>query len=193
MKKFTLKDIVAGQEQAKKSNYNNDIFASDRQPLEQLDTSIYSFFLPVSSDHTHDRGEHDKLVEGAVAVLDNDIYYITATTTSYNNEVQVNFTEQELTLKGFNFLTKDCEDDLSEVYNMHLESKGYEGLTVEDVKTLGELNTEYNCTTLRFKDEEETMHYITVNSKDQLSSITVKPKAREAKPTEQKVLKSAFN
>jgi len=183
MKSYTLKDIVKGQEQAKTSNYNTDLFAGDRETLEAFDKGSYSMFWLTDTDHTHDKGEHDNLKETVIAVgHENDFYMITAITTDFNGEVQHKYSQQEITLKGFKYFTKDVDEDFTEIYDNYLVSKGYE-ITLDDIKTVGELSPEYNCTTLRFKDENENMHYLTVNSKDQLSSVTVKMSAREAKPT----------
>lgn len=191
MKKFTMQDIINGQEQAKISKYNTDLFAGDREPIESFDKSAFSEFHLVGTDHRHDIGEHDKLIETVVAIgHESDFYLITATTSSFNGELQVNFTQQEITLKGLNYFTKEADIDLEDVYNNFLVSKGYE-LTIEDVETLGELNTEFNVTTLKFKDESENMHYLTVNAKHQLSGVTVKISPIEVKPKQSKI-KSAF-
>lgn len=192
MSKFNLKSIIAGQAQAKVNNFNTDLFKGDRENLEEFDKLAYSEFHLVSVDHKHDKGEHDKLVESVIAIgHESDFYLITATTTSFNGEIQVNYSEQPITLKGLNYFSKDAELDIEEVYNNYLSSEGYE-ITVEDIKEIGELNTEYNVTTLRFKDDGENMHYLTVNSKNQLSGITVKLSGREARPA-QPTISSAFN
>lgn len=191
MARFTMQDIINGQEQAKISKYNTDLFAGDREPIESFDKSAFSEFHLVGADHKHDIGEHDKLIETVIAIgHESDFYLITATTSSFNGELQVSFTQQEITLKGLNYFVKDTEIDFEEVYNNYLVSKGYE-LTVEDIKTLGELNTEFNVTTLRFKDDSDNMHYLTVNARDQLSGVTVKLSPNEVK-TKQNAIKSAF-
>jgi len=180
--KYSIKDITNGQEEAKVSNYNTDLFAGDREPLEQFDKNAYAGYHLTSVDHKHDKGEHDNLVETVICIgQEDDFYMVTAITTSFNGEMQHNYTQQEITLKGFNYFTKEVEEDFTEVYDNYLARKGYE-LTIEDIKTLGELNTEYNCTTLKFKDEDQNMHYLTVNARDQLSGITVKQSAKEVKP-----------
>ena len=189
--KHSIKAIVQGQEQAKVNNFNTDLFVTDRSPIESLDMSAYSLFAPVSSDHQHDRGEHDKLVEGAIGIIDNEFYFITATTSSFNGETQISYTEQEITLKGLNYFTKDADIDLTEVYNNHLLDKGYE-ISIDDIKQMGELNTEYNCTTLKFKAEDESMHYLTVNSKDQLSGITVRSSSKKVTKAQNSSIPSAF-
>lgn len=191
MARFTMQDIINGQEQAKISKYNTDLFAGDREPIESFDKSAFSEFHLVGADHKHDIGEHDKLIETVIAIgHESDFYLITATTSSFNGELQVSFTQQEITLKGLNYFVKDTEIDFEEVYNNYLVSKGYE-LTVEDIKTLGELNTEFNVTTLKFKDDRDNMHYLTVNARDQLSGVTVKLSPNEVK-TKQNAIKSAF-
>jgi len=189
--KFNKKAIVAGQEEAKTSNFNTDLFKSDRETLEQFDKSAYSEFWLIGADHKHDIGEHDKLVETVACIgHENDFYLVTATSSSFNGETQVSYTEQPITLKGLNYFTKDADIDLTDTYNNLLASMEYD-LTIDDIKTLGELNTEYNVITLKFKDESANMHYLTVNAKDQLSSITVKQSAREVK-TNNSTITSAF-
>ena len=106
--KFNKKAIVAGQEEAKVSNFNTDLFESDREPLEQFIKADYSEFHLVSVDHRHDKGEHDNLVESVVCVgKEDDFYLVTAVTTDFNGEVQHSYTQQTLTLKGFNYFTKE--------------------------------------------------------------------------------------
>lgn len=190
MSKFTLNQIAQSQEEMKKNSFNTDLFSGDREPIE-WDKSAYSEIHLVTTDHVHDRGEHDNLKETVICVgHEDDFYLISAITTSFNGETQHKYTSQELTLQGFNYFGKEIEADFTEVYNNYLGRKGYE-ITVDDIKTLGELNTEYNSTTLRFKDEEENMHYITVNGRDQLSKITVKLASREVKTKSS--MQSAFN
>ena len=190
MKAISLKDIVKSQEEMKTSSFNTDLFKEDRESIE-WDKSAYSEIHLVSLDNVHDRGEHDKLKETVVCVgQESDFYLITAITTSFNGETQHSFTSQELTLKGFNYFGKSIEDDLSDVYNHYLQEKGYD-ITIEDIVQIGELNIEYNVTTLRYKDEKDSMHYLTVNARHQLSSVTVKHSAREVKP-KKPISQSAF-
>lgn len=194
MKKFTLKDIAIGQESAKASGFNQDLFLGDREQLEVFTPSAYGTWKLIAMDNQHDKGEHDKMTETVVTSSHDGSEFtaVTGTTTSFNGETQVSFTEQQLTLKGFVFLTKESKEDFTDVYNAYLESQGYQGLTIDEIKSLGELNSEYNCTTLRFKDDEENMHYLTVNARNQLSSVTVKLSGREAKPSG-KQQQSAFD
>ena len=191
MKNYNLKDIVNGQEKAKQSSFNTDLFAGDREPLEQFDKSAYSDMFLMSVDNTHDKGEHDKLLESVIVVgHESDFYMVTATTTSYNSEVQRTYTQQAITLAGFNFFTKEIKEDFTDIYNNYLQSKGYE-ITVDDVKELGELHSEFNgATILSFTDDEDNKHYITVNQKNQLSKITVKLSDKEVKT--KSTIESAF-
>jgi len=185
----TLKEIIKSQEAMKTNSFNTDLFAGDREPIE-WDKSAYSEVHLVELDNIHDKGEHDNLKETVICIgHESDFYMITAITTSFNGEVQHKYTSQEITLSGLNYFTKGTELDLEDVYNNYLVSKGYE-ITIEDILTVGELSTEFNVTTLRYKDENEAMHYLTVNSKHQLSKITVKQSGREAKPKTKQV--SAF-
>ena len=178
---YTLKDITNGQAKAKANHYNTDLFVSDREQIESFDKSAYSDIFEPSLDNKHDKQEHDKLIETIVAVgHESDFYLITAVHTSFNGEEQVSLSEQQITLKGFNYFTKENKEDFTEVYNNFLAYKGYE-ITTDDIKALGELNTEYNVTTLSFTDDKDSKHYLTVNSRDQLSSVTVKHSAREVK------------
>ena len=175
---ITLKDIVKGQQEAKASSYNTDLFSGDRESIE-WDKSAYSNIYMVTTDHQHDRGEHDKFVETVVTVgHESDFYLVTATHTSFNGEKQVAFTEQPITLKGFNYFTKDNEEVEADIYNNYLAQQGYE-LVIDDIKELGVFNAQYNVVTLSFKDDKDSMHYLTVNSKNQLSGITVKHSARK--------------
>ena len=187
---ISLKDIVRSQTEAKTSSFNTDLFKNDREGIE-WDKSAYSEMHLVSMDNVHDRGEHDNLKETVVCVgHESDFYLITAITTTFNGETQHNYTSQELTLKGFNYFGKSIEEDLSDVYNHYLQDQGYD-ITIEDIVTIGELNIEYNVTTLRYRDDKDSMHYLTVNAKHQLSGITVKHSAREVKP-KKPITQSAF-
>jgi len=191
MKNITLAEIAKGQKELKVRSFNTDLFKGDRENIEEFDKQAYSEFYLTEMDNVHDQGEHDKLRETVIAVgHESDFYMINAITSSFNGEKQVSFTQQPITLKGFNYFTKALDEDFTEVYNNYLVSKGYE-LTIEDIVTLGELNTEYNVTTLSFKTDNEDKHYLTVNAKNQLSSVTVKVSDREVKATES-TLTSAF-
>ena len=108
-------------------------------------------------------------------------YKIVAKTSSFNGETQVSYNRQQLTLQGFNAFTKNIDDekiDFEGIYNSYLKSQGFD-FTVEDILTNGELLTEYNCTTLKGKNEQDDDIYITVNAHHQLSKITIKPSKRK--------------
>lgn len=187
---FTIKDIIAGQPTKSIKSFNTDLFASDREHIE-FDKQAYSEFWLVDTNAMYEQNGNDKLIETVVAVgYESDFYMITAITTSFNGETQVNYTQQDLTLKGFNYFTKNVEDDLTEVYNNYLAFKGYE-ITLDDIREFGELNTQYDVVTLQFTDKNENKHYLTVNNRNQLSSITKKP-ALQAKRVSPKI-QSAFS
>lgn len=184
-----LNDIVQGLEKAKENSFNTDLFVSDKEPIEEL-TGFDTVYL-VSMDNAHDKGEHDKLVETAVGVVDNEFYLLTAVSTSFNGEQQVNYTQQNMTLQGFNYFTKDIEVD-EDIYNNYLVSKGY-GITMEDIRTLGEFKPDLQgCTILSFEDKNETKHFLTINAKGQLSRITKKPLAKKVNTNKASLFKSAF-
>lgn len=188
---ITLKQVINSQIEARQNSYNTDLFKADREPIE-WDKMAYSEIHLVEMDNVHDRGEHDNLKETVVCVgHESDFYLITAITSSFNGEAQTNYTSQELTLKGFNYFGKSIEEDLSDVYNNYLQDQGYD-LTIEDIISVGVLNVEYNVTTLRYKDDKDSMHYLTVNARHQLSGITVKHSARKVQPKKPE-FKSAFS
>ena len=86
--------------------------------------------------------------------------------------------------------SKEIQEDFTDIYDNYLQSKGYE-ITVDDVKELGELHSEFNgATILSFTDEEDNKHYITVNQRNQLSKITVKLSDKEVKT--KSTIESAF-
>ncbi len=191
---FSLKDIVNGQEVKSTKSFNTDLFKADRETLEQFVNTDYSIIYLISLDNTHGRGEHDNLRETIVCVgHESDFYLVTATKSSYNGEDKVTFVQQELTLSGFNYFTKDEELD-EDIYNNYLVSQGYEA-TVQDIRELGEWLPDYNCTILKFKDEQERIHRLTVSSKtNRLSKITVSgtDKPVQSKETEAQKIASAF-
>lgn len=158
-------------------------FLGDYEIIE-FSAGDYDSLHLVDTDHSG-----DTLYEKVVAIIDNDFYLLTAKTSSYNGEKQVTFTRQQLSLNGFNYFTKDIEEDFEGVYNKYLQSQGYD-ITLEDIKTLGEYKPELaNCTILQFKDEEDNKHYLTVNQHGQLSKITKKLSGKQVKT---KTTKSAF-
>jgi len=170
---FNIKDIVKKQTtQTVNKGFNQDLFTADREVIE-FSKSDYDSIHLVNTDTGEDRMQGQWLTESVVALCDNDMYLITAKTTAYQGNKQVHYTQQPLTLKGFNYFTKDVEEDFEEFYHNYLKAQGYD-ITLEDILTTGELSTEYGSTTLKFTDDEETQHYITVNQRGQLSSITKK-------------------
>ena len=194
MKTFTLKNIVDGIEVKEAKTFNTDLFKSDRETLEDFNQSDYSILYLVSMDNTHGRGEHDNMRETLVAVgHESDFYLVTATNSSYNGEPQVTFTQQELTLQGFIYFTKDEEID-EEILDTYILSQGYE-VTQQDIREMGEFLPDYNCIILKFKDEEGRTHRLTVSGKtNRLSKITVTGLAVpvQSKETDMQKTASAF-
>jgi hypothetical protein len=181
---ITLKDIVNGQQAIVSQRAEDNRFKGDFEPIEFCKSDYDSMWL-VDTDHSG-----DKFIEKVVAVKDTDMYLLTASTSSFNGQKQINFIQQELTLQGFNYFTKDIDEDFSSFYNQILEANGY-NISLQDVIDLGEFKPELNgCTILQFKDDKDNTHYLTVNKYNQLSKITVKLSGRPVGNT--KTSQSAF-
>ena len=172
---INLKQVALSQEAQTQARYADNRFVGDYETIE-FSVSDYDLLVKVDTDHSY-----DILYETVVGVKYDDMtfYKITAKTEMYNGEKKITFSEQQLTLQGFNFFIKDTEiDELEGIYNNYLNYMGYD-FTIEDVATLGEFSTEFNCTILKFRDEGDNDHYITINSKGQLSKITIKQSKRK--------------
>ena len=170
---ITMKDIAKGQEALQTTRYEDNRFEGDYEPIEFVKSDWDSMYK-IDTDTTQDR-----LVEKVLVFKDTDAYLITATTTVFAGEKQVNFISQLLTLRGVNYFTKDLEQDFDWYYNLILQDNGY-GIEIEDVRSTGEFMPEYGeSTILRFKDDKDNFHTLTCNKFGQLSKITVKQSARK--------------
>lgn len=159
-------------------SFNTDLFTSDSEPMETFDINEWDLLDLVDTDNLQ-----GKYKETIVCVASNTPYLLSHIRKSgFAGKIESTFWIQSLTLKGLNYFTKDSDMDYSEYYNSLLEKYGF---TVEDIKEIGEFNVEYNCFTLSLESEMSDI-WLTINARNQLSSITVKPKPAEAKPTENK-------
>ena len=170
MKTFTIKEIVMGQEAVKATRYEDTRFIGDYEPIEFC-KSDYTTLTRVSTDVMP-----NKLVEKVVATRDMDSYLITASTTVFAGEKQVNYISQQLTLKGYNSFMKN--EDCTVYHNMYLQGNGYD-ITVDDILELGVYNPEYQVTMLQFTDEDGNYHTLTCNTLHQLSKISKKLSTRK--------------
>lgn len=173
---INLKDIVNGQKQAEQVKYNTDLFKSDVEYHEEGTFNIKDYETIVQLETKREERKQgtqsfDVLIDTFIGTIGTDAFLVTVEQSSFNGEPRISHNTKELTLAGFNYFTKE-EEPNEDFYNLMLNDKGYE-LTVQDILSLGELNTDYNSTTLKFKHEDNT-HYLTVNQKGQLSKITVK-------------------
>ena len=187
MKTITLKDVVASQNAQVAQRGEDTRFVGDYETIE-FSNGDYDLLVKTDTDH-----QDDTLYETVIGMIDNDFYKITAKTSSFNGEKQVSFSRQQLTLQGFNSYTKELDDDKIDregIYNNYLSAQGYD-FTMEDILQLGELSSEYNCTTLKFKNHQDDDVYITINSHNQLSKITVKLSKRKVNSNSS--MTSAFN
>ena len=182
---ITLKDIANGQKAIVESRYADDRFVGDYEPIE-FNRQDYDSMYKVTTDSMQ-----DKLIEKVLCVKDLDTFLITATTTVFAGEQQINFISQQLSLRGFNSFSKDLDKDMSWYYDMYLQDKGYD-LLLEDIQELGEFKPEFSDSTiLQFKDSEDNFHTLTVNKFGQLSKITVKQSARKVNSNSS--IQSAFD
>lgn len=208
MAKITLKDIINGQAKAKDKSYNRDLFKSDSENItESFNKSDYDFICLIGSDTDEKSG---LLKETIIAYKGADSYLINTIPHEYNGEVSINIYQKWLTLQGFNFFIKESLEvsqpefiddegkltfDIIEYYNNVLNDEGYE-IQYHDILDLGEFNSEYNCLTLQWTQEEtQEKHFITINEKQQLSKITKKKlatnlikKEEKAKPVIKSIL-----
>jgi len=169
---FNIKDVINGQEVAQAKRYEDTRFIGDYEPMDSFTSTDYDNFTLVDTDSTQ-----DKLVEKVVATNNTDMYLITATTTMFAGEKQVNFISQQLSLKGYNFFMKD--QDNTEFYNNYLQANGYD-ITVGDISNFGIFKPEFaESTILQFTDKDDNYHTLTVNKFKQLSKISVKLSARK--------------
>lgn len=169
--KYTIKSNIKTNK-----TFNTDLFLADSEPIDDVVADEWDILDLVSQDSLN-----DKFKETIIAVTSNTPYLINHTRKQgFSGKIESTFWIQPLSLKGFNYFTKDSEKDYSEYYNSLLTKYGF---TVEDIKEIGEFKTEYNCFTLAIESESIDV-WLTVNARNQLSSITTKPKAVKAKPTE---------
>ena len=204
---INLKDVVRGLEEIK-STVDFGYFKSDREPIE-FNKSDYDLVLLVDVDNTsfrksetnielngerYNREVTDRVIETAVGIVDNGTELIFSlligTTNLYGGKKEVSYVSQELTLAGLNKFTRDVECDLTEWYDLYLKYEGYE-ITVNDILELGEFNPEFNVTILNWLDESGNKYWLTVNSRKQLTKITVKASGRKVVPKAEGV-SSAF-
>ena len=175
VKTITLTSAVAGQYTKEVRSYNKELFIGERETVESFNPSDYELIelLDTKSSEAQTYEVRGAARKELVVAIDSEFrpQLINANSTSYNGETQVTVTSQELTLAGFNYFTKqnDSQLDWTDYYNRVLERAGYE-ISVDDIKTLGEFKSEYNCTTLSFT-VDGVRHWLTVNSHNQLSSI----------------------
>lgn len=156
-------------------NFNTDLFKSDSEPMDNFIANEWDIIDLVSTDTLQDRFK-----ETIVLVSDDMAYLLNHTRRQgFGGKIESTFWIQELTMKGMNYFTKESDKDYSEYYNKLIAKYGF---TVEDIKEIGEFKTEYDCFTLAIEDNNESV-WLTVNNRNQLSSITIKPKALEAQPT----------
>jgi len=198
-KLINVKDVVKGLEEAK-SSVDFGYFLSDREPVEFVSSDYDEVFL-VDTDNSsfnksdtslemngerYNRELTDKFVETAIGITDTgtEIVFtlLVGTTSVYGGEKEVAYMSQILSLAGLNKFTKEVDKDLSEYYNTYLNYEGF-AITIDDVLTAGEFNTQYNVTILSWTDEDAgNKYWITVNSRKQLSKITVKGSGRKVVP-----------
>ena len=183
---INIRDIINGQAKAKSNNYNTDLFQSESENItQQFNKRDYEVLELITTDIDTKTG---LLKETIIGYNDSGAYLINTVPSSYNGEVTVSIFEKWLTLQGFNFFIKemlahsdnafvDHEGKLTEIvidfYNWELKENGY-NISYQDVRDLGEFNSQYNCITLSFESEDNKKHFITINDKQQLSKITVK-------------------
>ena len=173
---INMKEIINGQEEAKAPSFNTDLFKSDIEyQTEEFSISPYSGIvqLETAKEETRKEGSqtYNVMIDSFVGIIDEDAFLVTVTQSKFNGETRIDWTTKELTLQGYNWFTKDSEPNV-DYYNLLLNNAGYE-ITIDDILSMGELNTDYNNTTLKFKHNDK-MHYLTVNKYGQLSKITVK-------------------
>ena len=198
-KLINVKDVVKGLEEAKRS-VDFGYFLSDREPVEFVSNDYDTVFL-VDTDNSsfnksdtslelngerYNRELTDKFVETAIGITDTGTEIIftllVGTTSVYGGEKEVAYVSQVLSIAGLNKFTKEIDIDLSESYNAYLKYEGYD-LTIDDILELGEFNSQYNVTILSWANEElGNKYWITVNSRKQLSKITVKGSGRKVVP-----------
>jgi len=198
-KLINIKDVVKGLDEAKGSN-DYGYYLSDREPIE-FSSSDYDEVFLVDTDNSsfnksdtslelngerYNRELTDKFVETAIGITDTgtEIVFtlLVGTTSVYGGEKEVAYMSQILSLAGLNKFTKEVDVDLSESYNTYLKYEGFD-ITVDDILELGEFNTQYNVTILSWTDEDAgNKYWITVNSRKQLSKITVKGSGRKVVP-----------
>lgn len=184
---ISLRDITKGLEGVKSSKgYNTDLFSSDVEVFDMFSASDYDDLVLIATDTGV-----DKMKETLVCTKDSDSYLVAVTQQKgFNGEMNTSVFVKSLTLQGYNYFTKELEPN-DTYYNMVLERSGYE-ITINEIKEIGVYNAQYNCTTLSF-EFGDFKHWLTVNSRGQLSSIKKKPIDREVGTPKQSGFKSVLS
>jgi len=184
---ITMNDVVKGLEVQGTKKYNTDLFLSDVEILEDFSINEYNDCELISTD-----AGNDEMTETAIVTKKGDAFLITHTREKgFGGEWTESTFSKELTLKGYNYFTKNLYEQNTDYYNRVLEQNGY-ALTLDDVLT-GIYNPEYKCTTLSFTNKNHK-HWLTVNERGQLSSIKRKPLDREVgQAKQQSSFKSIFS
>lgn len=164
-----IKDIVSGMRVSKPKFTETSLFKADRTVSNEMPEHNELIFLDSTSDNFG-------LTETAIIVDNESIaYLISAKSTKYNDELQVSYSSQELTLNGLFYFSKSSSEDdnwkLEVCYDKFLQESGLD-CTFNEIIELFELNTEYSVYMLKFETNDS---FYTLTAKDgKLKKITRK-------------------
>lgn len=178
---MTFKDIVTGLTTKSAKQFNTDLFSADKDSIELGDIkSMTNLVVDEQDTNAYTR------VARVLSVQDDMTYLTLITQTAYAGEKQISATIQPLTSQGIcYYFSKAKTDDVDitifdETFERILKDDYNISATMEDLRTIAVLNTEYDVFMIEF-ETLTSKHWITLSQEGLLKKVTVRDNEKTAK------------